>query len=71
MKTLFCKELDSVGKKNGLHSFEQAKNVYLEPEPFLNKGILTNTMKLQRFAAKKLYEKDIARMYDEGPLQIK
>lgn len=31
IRTLFCKELDSVGKKEGLHSFEQAKNIYLEP----------------------------------------
>lgn len=47
--------LNEHGKKNGLQSFEQAKNVYFEPQPFLNKGILTNTMKLQRHAAKKTY----------------
>lgn len=68
MRMVLCKELDSVGKKEGLMSFEQAKNVYIEPQPFMTKGILSSTMKLQRFAAKKLYEKEIESMYNEGPL---
>jgi hypothetical protein len=38
-------------------SFEQAKNLYLESEPFLNRGILSSTMKMQRFAARKFYSK--------------
>ena len=52
-------------------SFEQAKNIYLEPKPFVEKDILTNTLKLQRFAAKKVYAKEIEEMYSEGQLNIK
>jgi hypothetical protein len=40
-------------------SFEQAKNIYLDPESFVTKGIVSSTMKLQRFAAKKYYSKQI------------
>lgn len=71
MKKIICKELDSIGKQSGLMSFEQAKHVYIEPEPFMTKGILSSTMKLQRFAAKKYYEKEIEAMYNEGPLITK
>ena len=38
---------------------------------FMNKGILSSTMKMQRFAAKKLYAKEIEDMYTEGQLNIK
>jgi len=48
-----------------LKGFEQAKNIYLEPSPFMNKGILTNTMKIQRHEAKKLYKDVITKLYQE------
>ena len=49
--------------------FEQAKNVFIEEEPtFLNKGLLSNTLKMQRFAARQAYGDQIGRMYEEGPL---
>lgn len=51
-------------------SFEQPKNVFLEPSPFLNKGILTNTMKVQRHEAKKLYRGVIDELYKEGMLKL-
>lgn len=63
--------MDSVGKKNGLLSFEQAKNIYIDPEPFVNRNILTNTFKLQRFQAKKLYAPQIEALYKEGMLPLK
>lgn len=44
--------MSETAKESGLKSFEEAKNIYLEPLPFLEKGILTNTMKIQRFNAK-------------------
>ena len=68
IRALVCKELDSIGKQSGLMSFEQAKNVWIEPEPFLSKGIVSSTMKLQRFAAKKYYAKEIESMYNEGQI---
>lgn len=38
-------------------SFEQAKNIYIDPETFVARDIVTNTFKLQRFQAKKFYAK--------------
>lgn len=49
MRRLVIKSLFELGKKSGLNTFEQAKNIYLESTPFMDKKILTNTMKLQRF----------------------
>lgn len=71
MRMILCKELDSIGKQSGLMSFEQAKNICIEPESFVLKGIVSSTMKLQRFAAKKLYAKEIESMYNEGPFVLK
>ena len=71
VRILVCKELDSFGKQNGLMSFEQAKNVYIEPTTFGDQNILTNTFKLQRFQAKKRYAKEIEAMYQEDMLPLK
>ncbi len=60
------KELFTEGKKGGLNSLEQAKNIYLEKLPFMEKNILTNTMKLQRFEAKNVYKSIIEDLYREG-----
>ena len=62
------KDLNALGKKEGLNSFEMAKNVYFEPVGFLDKGILTNTMKLIRFEAKLSYKSQIEAMYSEGDI---
>ena len=71
MRIALVRELDSLGKANGLMSFEQAKNIYIDPETFEKRGILTNTMKLQRFQAKKFYAKQIEDMYAEDMLPVK
>ena len=65
------KELNTLGKKEGLYGFEMAKNIYFEPEGFLDKGILTNTMKLIRFEAKQYYKPQIEDMYAEGDILAK
>lgn len=59
MRLLIIKSLFDLGKKSGLNTFEQAKNIYLESIPFTDKKILTNTMKLQRFEAKTVYKQII------------
>ena len=64
-------ELTALGKKAGLQSFEQAKNVFLEPTPFMSKGILTNTMKVQRHEGRKVYSKEFEALYAEGMLPAK
>jgi long-chain acyl-CoA synthetase len=61
--------LNKIGKEACLQSFEQAKNIYLELEPFLSRGILTNTMKIQRHEAKKYYRAQIDQLYKEGVLK--
>lgn len=59
-------QLNEFASAEGLESVEQPKNVYLEPLSFQEKGILTNTLKLQRHIAKKLYTGQINAMYREG-----
>ena len=69
IRTLICKELNIIGKKEGLHGFEQARNIYIEPEvTFMNKGILSNTLKMQRHKARTIYAEQIRDMYKEGQL---
>lgn len=67
----FVMYLNQVGKEGGLQGFEQVKNIYLETQPFLTKGILTNTMKIQRHEAKKFYRPQIDQLYKEGMLKTK
>ena len=69
MRLEFVNYLNNIGKEAGLQSFEQAKNIYLELEPFLSRGILTNTMKIQRHEAKKYYRAQIDQLYKEGILK--
>lgn len=63
MKLIMLKNLFDLGKKSGLNTFEQAKNIYLESISFADKNILTNTLKLQRFEAKTTYKAEIERLY--------
>lgn len=62
-------DLNDHAKKSGLYGFETAKNIYLEPEGFMGKGIMTSTMKLMRFDAKMFYKAQIQAMYEEGELK--
>ncbi len=64
-------EMNSVGKREGLNGYELAKNIYLEPNGFLSKNILTNTMKLIRYDARSVYKTQIENMYKEGELSLK
>lgn len=71
VRTLILTEMNAAGRKEGLHGFELAKNIYLEPKGFLAKGILTNTMKLIRFEARNVYKEQISALYQEGELPTK
>jgi len=51
------------GKNSGLFGFERVQKIKLHPASFATKGLLTNTMKLQRHLAKKVFEKEIAELY--------
>ena len=57
VRTAFLSEVNAYAREQKLAGFMVPKNVYFELAGFLPRGILTNTMKLQRFAAKKHYAK--------------
>ena len=62
--------MNALGNQKGLKSFEQAKNIYLEPKSFQEKEIVTNTMKLQRHEAKLAFMEELKGMYSEGMLPM-
>ena len=44
-----------MGKQYGLVGYEQCKNIFIEEKSFMERGILTASMKLKRFEGRKLY----------------
>ena len=48
VKEAVLNELTQVGKEGKLVGFELVRNIYLENGSFLNKGILTTTLKIKR-----------------------
>lgn len=48
-------EITKQGKNDGLLGFEMVKKIKLWHEPFQQIGIVTTTMKLQRYIAKKKF----------------
>ena len=46
------------------------KNVFFELGGFAPRGVLTNTMKLIRFAARESFKKQIEEMYAEKELKL-
>ncbi|RWS27646.1 Long-chain-fatty-acid--CoA ligase 6-like protein [Leptotrombidium deliense] len=64
VQKLILDDIVSIGKKEGLRSFEQVKNIYLTPNPFtIENGLLTPTMKTKRAECKKYFKKEIDAMY--------
>ena len=62
-------DMNAVGRKGGLNGFELAKNVHLETQFFVEKGILTNTFKLIRYEARTHFKGVLERLYKEGELK--
>ena len=49
-----------------LASYEQVKRITLLPEPFsMERGELTNTLKVKRPVLNERYKEELARMYEE------
>ncbi|CAD8069115.1 unnamed protein product [Paramecium primaurelia] len=65
MRAHVLKLVNEQGKQDNLNGFEQIKNVYLEPRPFIQVGILTETMKMQRHKARQNYQDIIKFLYQE------
>ena len=57
-------EITKQGKEDGLKGFELARKIKLWPKPFMQMGICTNTMKLQRRLAKKIFSDEIKKLYE-------
>ena len=55
-------DMDKVGKKYGLQSFEIPKDAFIEPEPFSMDTVLTPTLKMQRKKALEYYSTQLDAM---------
>ena len=65
LKKEIIKEMDSFGRKNGLKGFEIPKQIFLFKDKFsVENQIITPTMKMKRHVAKKFFEKEINKMYE-------
>jgi len=64
VKAAILEEMTSYGKKAGLKSFEQVKDVYVTHEPFtVENNLLTPTLKTKRPECKKHFMPQIEAMY--------
>ena len=58
--------MDKFGRENNLMGFELPKKIYLVKEPFtIDNQIMTPTMKLRRHFARKYFEEQINKLYDQ------
>lgn len=64
VKQAILDDLHLLGKKEGLKSFEQVKDITLYPEAFsIDNGLLTPTMKTKRIECRKFFVSQIEEMY--------
>lgn len=64
LKKLIFNSIISLGKKTGLKSFEQVKDIYVHPDPFtVDNGLLTPTLKTKRPECRKYFMPQIEAMY--------
>ncbi|EAR85931.2 AMP-binding enzyme family protein (macronuclear) [Tetrahymena thermophila SB210] len=71
VNSFYLENLQQFGRKEGLISYEQAKKIYLEPVSFAQHGCLTQSMKLQRHIAKKVFQKVLDNLYSSDILPDK
>ena len=70
VRTAFLSEVNAYAREQKLAGFMLPKNVYFQLAGFLPRGILTNTMKLIRYAARQSFKEQIDAMYSEGELKL-
>ncbi|GFY75820.1 long-chain-fatty-acid--CoA ligase 1 [Trichonephila inaurata madagascariensis] len=64
VKEHLLEELITLGRKSGLKSFEQVKDIYLHPRLFtIEDGLLTPTLKTKRLECRKYFKPQIDAMY--------
>ena len=66
LKDAIIKEMDIFGRQNGLKGFELPKKIFLFKDKFsVENQIITPTMKIRRHIAKKIFEEQINKLYEE------
>ena len=71
LKKVILGDLLRIAKENKFNSLEKPKQIHLLFEPWtVEMDMLTPTQKLKRNVARSIYEADITRMYEEGPLKM-
>ena len=66
LKEEIIKVMDEFGREKNLNGFELPKKIYLVKEPFtIDNQIMTPTMKLRRHFAKKYFEEQINKLYED------
>ena len=64
VKKAVLDDMVAIGKKDKLKSFEQAKAIHIDPEPWsVEKDLLTPTFKSKRPQLTKYYKSEIEQMY--------
>lgn len=64
VKKMLIEDVVAIGKKAGLKSFEQVKDIYVEADPFsIDNELLTPTLKTKRPDCRKYYAAQIHAMY--------
>ncbi|CDW54728.1 long chain fatty acid coenzyme a ligase [Trichuris trichiura] len=65
VKKLILNDMHELGKKSGLCSFEQVKDIYISSEPFtVENNLLTPTLKSKRPVLRNHFSKQISKMYE-------
>ncbi len=65
LNAFILKNLNDLGKEDGLKSFEQVKKIHLHYELFtLEQGLLTPTLKAKRNELKAYFQKELDALYE-------
>lgn len=66
IKQLIMNDITDLGKKGGLKSFEQVKDIYLHPDAFsVQNGLLTPTLKSKRPELRTYFKPQLEDMYSK------
>lgn len=64
IKSIILTDIQEVGKKNGLFSFEQVKDIFLTPNMFtIENDLLTPTLKTKRSNVESYFKQQLNEIY--------
>lgn len=65
-KDAVLKDMLAIGKREGLNSLQQVRDIYLHPEAFsIETGLVTPTLKLKRHECRRYFKYQIERLYEK------